>query len=130
MVETTAEADSMKVLVCGGRNYGDSAAVYSALMAIYEREPYDTLIIIQGGCPTGADAIARHWCIAHYVPYINVPADWAKHGKSAGPIRNQRMIDVYEPDMVLAFPGGKGTADMVLRAEKSAIRVELAGESD
>ena len=43
-------------------------------------------------------------------------ADWATHGKKAGPLRNQRMIDEGHPDLVIAFPGGKGTDDMTRRA--------------
>ena len=50
-------------------------------------------------------------------------ADWAKHGRKAGPIRNQRMIDEGRPDLVVAFPGGTGTADMVERARVAGIRV-------
>ena len=51
---------------------------------------------------------------------MEMPADWTKHGKAAGPIRNQKMLDEC-PDLVVAFPGGKGTADMVRRAMKAGI---------
>jgi hypothetical protein len=51
------------------------------------------------------------------------PADWKKHGRSAGPIRNQHMLDVGKPNLVIAFPGGRGTADMMKRAEKAGIEV-------
>ncbi len=52
-----------------------------------------------------------------------IPADWDKFGKGAGPIRNQQMIDEGKPDLVVAFPGGTGTADMVKRAKKHGIEV-------
>jgi predicted polyphosphate/ATP-dependent NAD kinase len=42
-------------------------------------------------------------------------------GKAAGIIRNQRMLDEGKPDLVIAFQGGDGTADMVRRANKSKI---------
>jgi hypothetical protein len=42
--------------------------------------------------------------------------DWKTHGKAGGPIRNQMMLDDYKPQVVIAFPGGSGTADMVRRA--------------
>ena len=51
------------------------------------------------------------------------PADWELHGKSAGPIRNQQMLIEGKPDLVLAFPGGKGTAHMVSIAKKKGVKV-------
>ena len=112
----------MRVLVCGGRDYEDIDAVFGALDELKREAPVDTMIVIQGGA-TGADALARQWCNVARVEYINVPADWKKHGKAAGPLRNQKMIDKHEPDLVLAFPGGKGTADMVFRAENACIPI-------
>jgi hypothetical protein len=54
---------------------------------------------------------------------INEPADWKAHGRAAGPIRNQRMIDEHRPELVVAAPGGRGTADMVRRARAAGIEV-------
>jgi hypothetical protein len=110
----------MRVLVCGGRNYHEGVSLFTALDAI--RIDHDTLIIIQGGA-SGADQLAREWCVARCVPYINYPADWRTHGKKAGPIRNQQMLDDGKPDLVMAFPGGRGTADMVRRATDANIKV-------
>jgi len=39
--------------------------------------------------------------------------EWDELGKKAGPLRNQRMLDEGKPDLVVAFPGGGGTKDMV-----------------
>lgn len=104
----------MKVVVCGGRDFDDVIAVDAALDEILMECPMDTLRIIQGGA-SGADALARRWCVNREVEYINVPADWKTHGRAAGPIRNQRMLDEYQPTLCIAFPGGRGTADMVKR---------------
>lgn len=112
----------MRVIVCGGRDYDDRSAVYGALDALRQSVPHGTLVVIQGGA-TGADELARDWCCTMETEYVNVPAKWSKEGKKAGPLRNQRMIDVYEPELVLAFPGGSGTADMVWRAENACIPV-------
>lgn len=57
------------------------------------------------------------------MPIESYPADWKRDGRGAGPIRNQRMIDEGKPHIVIAFPGGKGTADMVMRAEMAGIPV-------
>jgi hypothetical protein len=48
---------------------------------------------------------------------------WEKYGKPARPIRNQKMIDDHKPNLVIAFPGGRGTADMVFKARSAGIEV-------
>ena len=48
-------------------------------------------------------------------------ADWDGLGRKAGPIRNQRMLDDGKPDLGIAFPGGRGTADMVRRAREAGV---------
>ncbi len=116
----------MRVFVCGGRNYSDREAVFAALDAIWQSVPLDTLLIIQGGAD-GADALAREWCRTTGEAYVNVPADWKAHGRAAGPIRNQCMLDEHKPNLVLAFPGGRGTADMVRRALAAGVKVERRG---
>jgi RNA-splicing ligase RtcB len=49
-------------------------------------------------------------------------AEWDKYGPSAGPRRNARMVE-WKPDVVIAFPGNRGTADMVEKAESDGIPV-------
>lgn len=112
----------MCVLVCGGRDYAGAAQVFDVLDSILKQTPPGALLILQGGA-SGADAIARQWCQRRLVDYRNYPAEWSKHGKAAGPIRNQRMLDHGKPQMVIAFPGGKGTADMVARAKTAGVPV-------
>ena len=50
-------------------------------------------------------------------------ADWETHGRAAGPIRNEKML-TWKPDLVVAFPGGVGTADLVRRAEAAGVPVQ------
>ncbi len=120
--QSDKETLPMRVLVCGGRDYCESSTVWGELDTIRRSLPHDTMTVIQGGA-RGADQIAREWCFARYVQFENFAADWAAHGKAAGPIRNQRMIDEGRPDLVLAFPGGRGTADMIRRAKAAGVRV-------
>lgn len=111
----------MRVLVCGGRSYADRNRVYDELDAIHSRTPIRT--IIEGGA-MGADHFARLWSakrgLNHHQRFT---ADWAIHGKAAGPLRNVRMIAEGKPDLVLAFPGGRGTADMIRKAEAAGVPV-------
>jgi hypothetical protein len=78
--------------------------------------------IIQGGA-RGADKLAREWAEDRGVGCVTFRADWEKHGPSAGPIRNGQMLSEGKPNLVLAFPGGRGTADMVQRAHAASVLV-------
>ena len=53
------------------------------------------------------------------------PANWKKHGRAAGPIRNKQMLEEAKPDLVIAFPGGAGTANMVKQAREAGVKVEI-----
>ncbi len=119
----------IRVLVCGGRNYRDRDHVWNTLTRLdAERGPFSVLI---HGAATGADEEAMGWARAmpgrKHAPFA---ADWHQHGRSAGPIRNARMIREGRPDLVIAFPGGFGTADMVRRAELAGIEVIRIGKRD
>jgi ABC-type sugar transport system substrate-binding protein len=87
-----------------------------------QHQQYPITCLINGGCH-GADQLARNWAKKFGVTQETYPADWSK-GRIAGPIRNQEMIDRGKPDLVIAFPGGKGTADMVRRAREAGIPVQ------
>ena len=114
----------MRVLVCGGRDFSDAALMCRVLRDTLKAG--DTLI---AGAARGADALAERFCPPGVTKEI-YPADWQKYGKAAGPIRNQQMLDA-KPDLVVAFPGGRGTADMVRRAEAAGVMVRrITGEKE
>ena len=112
----------MRVLVCGGRDYNRELAFDCEMDAL---DMPRGSVVIEGGA-RGADALARGYARIYRFVTESYPADWRKHGKAAGPIRNQRMIDEGKPDLVVAFPGGKGTADMVRRAKAAGIKTIMA----
>lgn len=113
----------MRVLVCGGRDYDDIDHIWNML---YELEAlYGTFDVVIHGCATGTDSQAMLWAQCSGRKHAQFQADWNKHGRAAGPIRNQRMIDEGKPDQVIAFPGGRGTADMIRRARKAEIPVAI-----
>lgn len=110
----------VRVLVCGGRDYADAAKVNNALDRLHATRGIE---VVMHGAAKGADALADEWARRNRVSLHTFPAQWEKHGKAAGPIRNQRMLAVGRPDLVIAFPGGTGTADMVHIALVSSVEV-------
>lgn len=110
----------VRVLVCGGRAYTDKARVFRELDELEETRGIQ--IVLHGGAP-GADDCAEAWANQRGVLSRWWKAEWNKHGRAAGPIRNETMLREGKPDLVLAFPGGRGTADMVRRALAAGVEV-------
>ena len=111
----------MRVLVCGGRDFNKKQFVDDYLD--YVRQEYGPIEVLISGQAKGTDELAEAWAIFNWIPYVGYKADWNTHGRAAGPIRNQQMLDEGKPDIVIAFPGGRGTADMVSRAKKAGVKV-------
>lgn len=143
----------MRVLVCGGRRYMDEGALNAVLASLFlfgapkdgvvshhlrDEDEMEDDVIIQGAA-TGADRMARKFAKANQVRCEQYNADWENmdvepciprtrsdgsvYNAAAGGIRNQRMLDEGKPDVVIAFPGGKGTADMIKRAKAAGVEV-------
>jgi len=110
-----------RIIITGGRRYRDTATIRRVLEE-YHQTPPPTLV--HGGA-AGADSEAAY--VAGYLLEWHVeahPADWQRHGRAAGPIRNQQMVD-SGADLVIAFPGGRGTADLIRRARAAGIPVRV-----
>lgn len=110
-----------RVLVCGSRYQEDGTPIHNALALLHARQSID--LLIHGDC-RGVDRLAAAWAQRAGIPTLAFPADWRRHGRAAGPIRNQRMLVEGRPDLVVAFPGGPGTLNMVQLARRSGVPVE------
>lgn len=104
----------VRVLVCGGRDYADHARVYQVLSHYHASNPFSVII---HGAARGADSLAGEWAEWAGVPVLPFPADWKMFGRAAGSMRNAQMLSQGKPDVVIAFKGGKGTADMCRQAK-------------
>ena len=67
--------------------------------------------------------MAGYWARKRGVTNTKFKADWETFGKAAGPIRNQEMLVLSMPELVVAFPGGRGTEDMIKRSKKAGVEV-------
>lgn len=139
----------MRVLVYGGRDFGDFKLAeksspeqekklleYRAAMSYLskvvdehcphtEADQYGNYlpdITVISGCARGADQIGIDFAVINWTGLEEFPADWDEHGKAAGHIRNQAMLD-GGVDLAVQFPGGKGTADMRRRLDKAGVKV-------
>ncbi len=113
----------MRILVCGSRNWTDKNYIQKQL------SEYDQNTVIITGGAKGADTLAHRIAKSLEMKTEVYPAEWSIYGKSAGPIRNQKMLDRGKPDLVLAFhenlSESKGTADMIKRVHKMSIPLFL-----
>lgn len=123
-----------RILVTGSRAWVDRDTIRSALLtqinAAVFADDSRWPVLVHGGCPTGADAIADEvWrdLMTRYTsldePEVH-PADWRSEGRAAGPKRNARMVALGAA-VCLAFPLGesRGTRGCMALARKAGIPV-------
>lgn len=109
-----------RVLICGGRDFTNAGRVWSVLDHYHAGNPFSVVI---HGAARGADALAGQWALLRDVAQQAFPADWTLFGRSAGHRRNAQMLREGKPDVVIAFPGGRGTANMIHQAHAAGVPV-------
>lgn len=110
----------MTILVCGGRHFANWQFLFRELDKLHKANAITALI---SGGAFGADSLAQQWADKNKIPFLLFRADWTKYGKGAGRIRNKQMLVEGKPDLVVAFPGGIGTRDMINQAKHKAVDV-------
>lgn len=116
----------MRILVTGSRDWPDRAAVHMTLDGLRKvaSARNESLVVVHGDCPTGADAMAAQWAKQCGIEVEAYPAEWDRYGKAAGPMRNQKMVDLGA-DLCIGFPiaGSRGTLHCMTRAYSAGIAV-------
>jgi len=108
----------MKLIVCGGRTFNDWQYVRHELDDLHDM---CRITLIIHGNATGADTLGNRWAKENGIPLSVYSADWKSFGRLAGPIRNREMA--MQADSCIAFPGGRGTNDMVKVARNKGLTV-------
>lgn len=108
----------MKVIICGGRDYAMSIDDWDWLDGLKDTLP---ITVVVSGCASGADTGGQRWANMRHIPIKQFPAEWRLHGRAAGPMRNSVMANYAEA--CIAFPGGRGTTDMIAKATAKGMRV-------
>ena len=114
----------MKVIIAGSRGLRDQRIVTAAMQkAEFEKGIKPTAIIC--GEARGADLLGKRWAQANGIDVISMPAEWDKHGRSAGPIRNGEMAELADALVAVWDGESVGTRDMIRKANKRNIPVYI-----
>lgn len=121
----------MKTIIAGGRDFDDYSLLYNKCNSILSNQT--EVEIVSGGQRTkvgpddyiGADYFGELYAAKKGYKLTVFPADWDKHGKAAGPIRNKKMAEYA--DGLIAFWDGKsrGTKSMISLAEEYGLKVRV-----
>jgi len=114
------------VCITGGRDYNDYNTVCRALAHVRRHSVpnghWTRMVLVVGGAK-GADTLAEQWARRNGIAYLRVPAEWDELGKAAGHLRNEEMLSWVPIKLLIAFPGGRGTAHAVKTAQSMGIQV-------
>jgi len=118
----------VRVIVCGGRDYSNLERVRTEILQLAADWGQHHLLIVHGAA-RGADQLAGWIADGLGVATEEHPAQWDDLGRRAGMVRNEQMAQAGA-ELCVAFPGGRGTADMVERARKRGIPVREIDDVD
>ena len=124
----------MILIVCGSRSFDDPEFLFRKMDSLTRKLNKKKLTIVTGaqrskakdGHSHGADYFAEQWARKNWCNMLRFHADWQKHGKAAGMIRNTEMLKESEATVLIAFRvngPSPGTDDSVAKARKKGLRV-------
>jgi hypothetical protein len=118
----------VRVIIAGTRFNESDPALVAARYADVEAAMADYLMsheitTVLSGAARGVDRLGERWAVEHGVPITRFPADWAKHGKAAGMIRNREMADNAEALVALWDGQSRGTLSMIGIARRMGLFV-------
>lgn len=117
--------EDYKVIIAGGRTFNDYELVKEKCeIHLMEKMKTHNVIIVSGHA-SGADSLGERFAEEYHLPCELHPADWSRHGRAAGPIRNAEMAACA--DALIAFWDGKskGTANMIKSAKAKGLQVSV-----
>jgi hypothetical protein len=103
----------MIVVIAGSREYTYAFRLEKAIA-----DSGFEITEVVSGCARGVDHMGEVWAAKHGIPITKFPADWDKHGKAAGPIRNEQMSEYADALILLMYPDSRGSANMLKCMQK------------
>ena len=125
--ETTSK-EKKKVVIAGGRDFNDFDYLYESVATILKEFHWYNWkheVVIISGTARGADKLGEKFAHTAGIEVEKYPANWDKHGKSAGYKRNLEMAEAS--DVLIAFWDGKskGTKHMIDIALAKGLEVHI-----
>lgn len=119
----------MKVIIAGSRHMPFS--MFPLIQQAVDKSGFNVTEVVCG-MAKGADQLGGKWAYQNGIPVKKFPADWDKHGKAAGPIRNAEMGQYADAAIIFIWDGSRGSADMErkMRALKKPTFTVWNGEID
>jgi hypothetical protein len=103
----------MRIVVCGGRANSARGIVDQELTKLHRRE---NVTLVSHGCSGAYASAIESWARSQGIAIVRYPPNWELFGQQAESLRNTFMLQDSRPDLVVAFPGGHATSDLVRRA--------------
>ena len=107
-----------KLIIAGGRDFNHPNMLFDETR-IYLDELYTQIgdkvldLEIVSGRANGADKWGETFADEHYFPKQYFPANWDKHGKAAGPIRNKEMAEYADAAIIFWDGKSRGSKNMI-----------------
>lgn len=108
----------MKTIIAGGRDIHDYQLVLDAI----EESQIPISVVVSGGA-AGVDSLGERYADEMNITLHVYKADWQRHGRAAGPIRNKKMAENAEALIAIWDGKSKGTKNMIETARKHGLLV-------
>ena len=120
-----SEKEDYRVIIAGCRNFYNYVTLKERCEYYLQNKMKTHNVIIVSGHAPGADSLGEKFAADHNLKCELHPADWERHGRAAGPIRNEEMAEVS--DALIAFWDGKsrGTRSMIEIARRKGLQVAV-----
>jgi hypothetical protein len=108
----------VKTIIAGSRDIKD----YDLVLEAIEESGFEITEVVCGKA-RGVDTLGERWANESGIPVAEFPADYGKHGKAAGPIRNREMSNYAEALIAIHDGISPGTKNMIEEAKKRGLKV-------
>jgi predicted Rossmann fold nucleotide-binding protein DprA/Smf involved in DNA uptake len=113
------------VIVAGGRDFQNYEVMERMLDVVFAEKIKTHEVIIISGAANGADSLGEEYAIVRNMRCRVLPADWDKHGKSAGYKRNAQMAENADACVVFWDRASRGSKHMIDIAKSKGLLLRV-----
>ena len=112
----------VRIIVAGSRDFDDYDLLKEKLDKV---KAHVGIFEVVSGKARGADSLGERYAKENDLPIAEFPADWDKHGKSAGYKRNAEMANYADGCIVFWDGESKGTQHMINLAKEKELNLAI-----